>query len=329
MSKKGKKQAQDSAAGRQSGGAVQRERTYTGSDPFIQKRTQNFGGAQRCIHTSGQDSIFSSDSFLVDCNRQEKIYCYVNRGSEWEPEGYAAAYRGVQTEDCLWYFDNGKPVYDVAIDRRCRYAAVAAGDGIYIVDADPKCRRYYPDEGQTIRPADWGALKGFAGEKNVELAFDENDLLHVREYPDYLCPEDNGGDNIRYVLDIDKRRALDEDGVLRGALEDRKQLTELALYAPDPEIRFLAMQCMDDETLECIYATDDDDRVQLAAVHCMRAQTALADIAVNAPDADVRKAAVSRLSDMALLEKIYFEMEPVKEVRYAAWGRLKTLKGEK
>lgn len=309
---------------------AQEEHPKAETDVFLKKRTQHFGMAERSIHFSGQDSIFYSDAWLVDCNLEAGIYCYINFGSEWSPDHSVSAYRGLQTEYYLWYFQNDKPIYDIAIDKRCKYAAIATEEGIYIVEANPKRNRYYPENGDVIRPEEWGVLRGFSNEKNAELAFDDKDLLHVREYECGLRLEDKGGDIIRYILDIDSRQAFDEDGVINGALEDMGQLRELALNGHSPELRFLAMQNLDgDEEALHIFETDEDERLRRAAVNCMEAQTALADIAVNAPKAETRKAAVSRLTDMALLEKIYFETEHVKDVRYAAWFRLQALKGRK
>ena len=299
------------------------------ADLFTQKRTQDFGKAERKIHFSGPDSIYYSDSILTDCHQEGRIYCYINRGSEMDDSHDACAYRGFQTERYLWRFANGKSVYDVAIDRRCRYAAVAAEDGVYILEAAPKHTCRYPRDGSVLRPDEWNALLGFAAHKKVELAFDENDRLHVREYSSLLCPEDEGDDYIRYILDIDNRRALDENGILSGVLEDQQQLKELALHAQSPKIRFLAMHGFDDDELMLrIYETDADERVQLGAVNRIQSQSALADIVEHAPDVDMQRMAVSRLNDMALLEKVYFDLNNIKEVRYTAWNRLKVLKGE-
>ena len=279
-------------------------------DVFEQKFDADSGRAPREVHHTGPDSIYYTDSYLWDCNLAADIYCYYNGGNEYFTTEDVTVYRGADMDEELWRFESHGSIDSAAIDKRARYAAVSEDGWIYIVEAAPKEHRSYPGDDVVLSPAGWSALNQFDTSYDTDLAFDDDDRLHVHE-----C-------DIGYVLDLNARRVWDDQYILYDLLDDPQKLADMALHCVNPELRFLSMQnCSDQALFAHILKTDKDWRVRRGAVFCVTDQAALKQAAAWDEDYRVRIAAIKIMQDMRFIENAA-QYQPKPNVRAAAAGRI-------
>ena len=201
---------------------------------------------------------------------------------------------GADMDKPLWDFSDDAGTHDVAIDKRAKYAAVAASDGVYIVEAHPKKYRRYPGDKAYISPKDWPVLRSFENPNDMELAFDSDNLLHVRSAGQVL---------FHMVLDIDRRLAWDGGYVFYDAMQDPEMHMARMEKSPAPQLRWLFVHYTADESaLVRLLLEDKNEFVRRAAALRVIDRAALMEAAARDEDEWVREAAKARIEALVKMK---------------------------